>query len=72
MKTALAAAAAMSLALAPGLSAALAEGPRPSGGNTIAQTVEPHSATDRPRHYEWQYRYVGTHGRLAGYWAVVR
>ena len=73
MKTVLTAAAAMSLALALGRSAALAEGPRSSSGNTIAQIHEPQSATDQllPR-YEWQYHYVGRHARLEGYWVLVR
>jgi hypothetical protein len=73
MKTISTAAAAMSLALALGTSAALAEGPRLSSGNTIAQTSEPHSVTDRlPPRYEWQYHYVGKHGRLEGYWMLLR
>jgi len=73
MKTILTAAAAMSLALVLGTPAALADGPRPSSGNTIAQTGEPRSATDRlPPHYEWQYHYVGRHARLEGYWVLVR
>ena len=73
MKTALTTVAAMSLALVSGLSAALADGPRPNGGNTIVQTGELHSATDRLLpHYEWQYHYIGTHGRVEGYWALVR
>jgi hypothetical protein len=73
MKTISTAAAAMSLALALGTPAALAEGPRSSSGNTIARTSEPRSVTDQLLpHYEWQYHYVGTHGRVEGYWALVR
>ena len=47
MKTILAAAAAVSLALVLGSPMALAEGPRSSSANTIAQTREPHSATEQ-------------------------
>jgi hypothetical protein len=73
MKTALTTAAATSLALVLGVPAALADGPRPSSGTTIAQSGETRSATDRLLpHYEWQYHYVGRHARLEGYWAPVR
>jgi hypothetical protein len=73
MKTISTAAAAMSLAFALGMSAALAEGPRSSSGNTIARTSESHFVTDQLLpHYEWQYHYVGKHGRLEGYWVLVR
>ena len=72
MKTMLAAAAAASLALVLGSPAALAEGPKPSSGTTIAQTLEPQIMTGQLLpHYEWQYRYVGRHARLEGYWALV-
>ena len=30
------------------------------------------NAAPRAPHYEWQYHYVGRHGRYEGYWLLVR
>jgi hypothetical protein len=74
MKTMRLAATAASFAVALNSVSALAEGPRASSGNAILQTADEPSATmqvERRPHYEWQYHYVGHHGRVEGYWALV-
>jgi hypothetical protein len=73
MKTILAGAVTAGLALLLHSPMAQAEGVKPSSTSTIAQTRDPRSLTDPMRpHYEWQYHYVGSHGRMEGYWALVR
>jgi hypothetical protein len=56
------------------LSAAMAQGPRPSGGNTwrgLSQPADTNLATTSP-HYELQYHYAGHHPRWVGQWVLVR
>jgi hypothetical protein len=67
MKSLLIAALVASVTAAAGLSPALADGPRASGGNAIHEA----SKTGTP-HYEWQYGYVGRHPRYQAHWVLVR
>ena len=56
------------------LSAAMAQGPRASGGNSwpgISQPAATNLATASP-HYELQYHYTGHHARWVGQWVLVR
>ena len=52
-----------------GIGAAVAEGPRASGGGYPSAAVT--QAAPAP-HYEWQYSYVGHHPRYEGHWVLVR
>jgi hypothetical protein len=56
------------------LSAAMAQGPRPSGRNAwqgMSQPADTNLATASP-HYELQYHYAGHHPRWVGQWVLVR
>ena len=56
------------------LSPAIADGPRPSGGNTwrgMSQPADTKHVTTSP-HYELQYHYAGHHPRWVGQWVLVR
>jgi hypothetical protein len=56
------------------LSAAMAQGPRASGGNSwpgISQPAATNLATASP-HYELQYHYTGHHPRWVGQWVLVQ
>lgn len=56
------------------LSPAIADGPRPSGGNTwrgMSQPADAKLVTTSP-HYELQYHYAGHHPRWVGQWVLVR
>ena len=70
MKILIVGAATLAVVALTGLSHALAQGPRPSGGNTwhgMSQTT----AAAGP-HYELQYHYTGHHPRWVGQWVLVR
>jgi hypothetical protein len=57
-----------------GLSPAMADGPRPSGGNTwhgMSQPAGTKLVTTSPR-YDLQYHYAGHHPRWVGQWVLVR
>jgi hypothetical protein len=69
-------AAALALVSAEYLSPALAQGPKPSGGNAwpgISELVDTGSsqALKTTAHYEYQYGY-DHHGRWRGQWILVR
>jgi hypothetical protein len=56
------------------LSAAMAQGPRPSGGNTwhgMSLPGDTNLVVASP-HYELQYHYAGHHPRWVGQWVLVR
>jgi hypothetical protein len=56
------------------LSPAMAQGPRPSGGNTwpgMSEPADPNAVSAGP-HYELQYHYAGRHPRWVGQWVLVR
>jgi hypothetical protein len=56
------------------LSPVMADGPRPSGGNTWRGMTQPagtNLATASP-HYELRYHYAGHHPRWVGQWVLVR
>jgi hypothetical protein len=56
------------------ISPAMADGPRPSGGNAwpgMSQRTETNLVTASP-HYELQYHYAGRHPRWVGQWVLVR
>jgi hypothetical protein len=76
MKTLSLTTAALALVAAANLSPAMAQGPKPSGGNTwsgISQRVEPGSANANTTtaHYEYQYGY-DHHARWRGHWVLIR
>ena len=76
MKTLLLAGATLALLTAVNFSPAMAQGTKPSGGNTsagISQRVDPSSAnaTATPAHYEYQYGY-DKHAAWRGHWVRVR
>ena len=57
-----------------GLSPAMADGPRASGGNTwhgMSQPAETNLVAPSP-HYELRYHYAGHHPRWVGQWVLVR
>jgi hypothetical protein len=62
------------LAVALSVASARAEGPKASSSTAIVQAADeqPTEARQALPHYEWQYHYVGHHGRFEGYWALVR
>jgi hypothetical protein len=65
---------ALALVALAGLSPAMADGPRPSGGNTWRGMSQP-AATNpaaAPPHYELVYHYAGHHPRWVGQWVLVR
>jgi hypothetical protein len=76
MKTLSLATAALALVAAANLSPALAQGPKPSGGNTwpgISQRVDagsPNAVMTTP-HYEYQYGY-DHHATWRSHWVLVR
>jgi hypothetical protein len=76
MKTLLLAGAAVALLTAENFSPAMAQGPKPSGGNTwpgISQRVDPRASTAaaaNPR-YEFQYG-CDKHAASRGYWVLVK
>ena len=76
MKTLLLAGATVALLTAVNFSPAMAQEPKPSGGNTwagISQRVDT-GAANAPAttpHYEYQYGYE-KHGRWRGHWVLVR
>jgi hypothetical protein len=77
MKALSLATAALALAAAANLSPAMAQGPKPSGGNTwpgISQRIDTGSpnAGMTTSHYELQYHYRGRHARWVGEWVLVR
>ncbi len=56
------------------LSPVMADGPRPSGGNTwhgMSQPAGTNPIAANP-HYELQYHYAGHHPRWVGQWVLVR
>jgi hypothetical protein len=64
----------LALAAFTSLSPAMAQGPRPSGGNTwhgMTQPADANLVTGR-LHYELQYHYAGRHPRWVGQWVLVR
>jgi hypothetical protein len=76
MKTLLLAGATLALLTAVNFSPAMAQEPKPSGGNTwagISQRVDTSSAdaAAATAHYEYQYGY-DKHGRWRGHWVLVR
>lgn len=76
MKTLSLTTAALALVAAANLSPAMAQGPKPSGGNTwpgISRGVDfgsPNAVTTTP-HYEYQYGY-DHHAAWRGHWVLVR
>ena len=55
------------------LSPAMADGPRPSGGNTwhgMSPPAQTKLVAASP-HYEFQYHYAGHHPRWVGQWVLV-
>ena len=76
MKTLLLAGATLALLTAANISPAMAQGPKPSGGNTwpgISQRVDPgaSSAVATTPRYDLQYGY-DKHARWRGHWVLVR
>jgi hypothetical protein len=74
MKIAAFGATALALVALTSLSSAMADGPRPSGGNTwhgMSQPADTNLVRANP-HYELQYHYAGHHPRWAGQWVLVR
>ncbi len=68
------AAATLALVAFASVSAAMAQGPRPSGGNTwpgMSQAAGTNRVAASP-HYELQYHYAGHHPRWVGQWVLVR
>lgn len=56
------------------LAPTMAQGPRPSGGNTwhgMSQPADTNLVAASP-HYELQYHYAGHHPRWVGQWVLVR
>jgi hypothetical protein len=54
--------------------AAMAQGPRPSGSGAagfVNVPVDPAAAKTVP-HYEWQYHYAGRHAHWEGHWVLVK
>ena len=54
--------------------AAMAQGPRPSGSGAagfVNVPVDPATAKIVP-HYEWQYHYAGRHAHWEGHWVLVK
>jgi hypothetical protein len=77
MKSLIFGALALALVTVANLSPALAEGPRPSGGNTwhgMSQPIDtgPASAVTASPHYELQHHYAGHHPRWMAQWVLVR
>jgi hypothetical protein len=76
MKTSVFGAVALTLVAVANLSPAMAQGARPSGGNTwlgISQRVDPATAGAAPTtpHYEYQYGY-DHHAAWRGHWVLIR
>jgi hypothetical protein len=76
MKTLVLGAAALTLVAFANLSTAMAQGARPSGGNTwpgISQRVDPATAGVTPTtpHYEYQYGY-DHRAAWRGHWVLIR
>ena len=76
MKTLLLAGATLALLTAVNFSPAMAQEPKPSGGNTwagVSQRVDTSSAnaTATPAHYEYQYGY-DKRAAWRGHWVLVR
>jgi len=74
MKILAAGAAALALVVLTSLSSAMADGPRPSGGNTWHGMSWPPGTNPVAAipHYELQHHYAGHHPRWVEQWVLVR